>query len=76
MVDANSAAEVWIDGLNTGYTTPTLGLQLPIGKHTVELRDGAGGKGQSTVVMLGQGQTLRILLGATATGAAPPKGTK
>jgi serine/threonine-protein kinase len=66
MVDANSAAEVWIDGLNTGYTTPTLGIQLPVGKHTVELRDGSGGRGQSTVVNLQQGQTVRILLGAKA----------
>jgi hypothetical protein len=63
MVDANTAAEVWIDGLNTGYTTPTLGLQLPVGKHVVELRDGAGGKGQSTTVNVGQGKTVRILLG-------------
>jgi len=66
MVDANTAAEVWIDGLNTGYTTPTLGIQLPVGKHTVELRDGSGGRGQSTVVNLGQGQTVRILLGLKA----------
>jgi PEGA domain len=73
MVDANSAAEVWIDGLNTGYTTPTLGIQLPVGKHTVELRDGAGGKGQSNVVTLGQGQTVRILLGSTATAQKDPK---
>jgi serine/threonine-protein kinase len=64
MVDANTAAEVWIDGLNTGYTTPTLGIQLPVGKHTVELRDGSGGRGQTSVVNLGQGQTVRILLGS------------
>jgi serine/threonine protein kinase len=75
MVDANSAAEVWIDGLNTGYTTPTLGIQLPVGTHLVELRDGAGGKGQSRTVIVGQGQTVRILLGASET-AGGTKGGK
>jgi tRNA A-37 threonylcarbamoyl transferase component Bud32 len=63
VVDANSAAEVWIDGLNTGYTTPTLGIQVPLGKHLVELRDGNGGKGATTTVTVGQGQTVRLLLG-------------
>jgi hypothetical protein len=54
--------------LNTGYTTPTLGIQLPIGKHLVELRDGSGGRGQSSVVNLQQGQTVRILLGSAGKG--------
>jgi serine/threonine-protein kinase len=71
MVDANGAAEVWIDGLNTGYTTPTLGIQVVAGKHTVELRDGTGGKGQSTTVTVGQGQTVRLLLAAPGTPEPP-----
>jgi hypothetical protein len=54
---------VWIDGLNTGYTTPTLGIQVPLGKHTIELRDGNGGHGASAQVTVGQGQTVRLLLG-------------
>ncbi len=72
MVDANTAAEVWIDGLNTGYTTPTLGIQVPTGKHVVELRDGNGIKGQNAAVSVGQGQTVRLLLGAAGAPARPP----
>ncbi len=64
MVDSNTAAELWIDGINTGYTTPTLGLEVPVGQHTVEVRDGAG-KGQSSNVYIAQGQTVRLLLGAS-----------
>jgi tRNA A-37 threonylcarbamoyl transferase component Bud32 len=74
MVDANTAAEVWIDGLNTGYTTPTLGIQVGVGKHLVELRDGNGQKGQSSTILMGQGQTVRLLLGISTGG--PPPGPK
>jgi len=72
MVDANGAAEVWIDGLNTGYTTPTLGIQVAAGRHVVELRDGTGGKGQSTSVTVAQGQTIRLLLAAPGSPEVPP----
>jgi hypothetical protein len=61
LVDANTAAEVWIDGVDTGYTTPTLGIHEPLGEHVVEVRDGAGHKASSKV-MLTQGQTIRLLL--------------
>ena len=61
LVDANTAAEVWIDGIDTGYTTPTLGIHEPLGEHVVEVRDGAGHKASSKV-MLTQGQTIRLLL--------------
>jgi hypothetical protein len=71
MVDANSAAEVWIDGINTGYTTPTLGIEMPVGAHTVEVRDGSGRRSQSAQVNIAQGQTLRILLGAGPQASAP-----
>jgi serine/threonine-protein kinase len=40
-VDAYGAAEVWIDGVYSGFTTPTLGLRVRAGVHTVEIR-GAG----------------------------------
>ena len=63
MVDANGAAEVWIDGLNTGYTTPTLGIEVTAGPHTVEVRDGTGNRSASSKVVINQGQTLRLLLG-------------
>jgi len=71
MIDANTAAEVWLDGINTGYTTPTLGIEVPVGQHTVEVRDGAGNKSQLTKVTVPQGHTVRLLLGA-----APPRPVK
>jgi len=61
MVDSNTASSVWVDGVDTGYTTPTLGIYLPAGQHLVEVRDGAGGHASSRV-KVAQGQTLRLLL--------------
>jgi tRNA A-37 threonylcarbamoyl transferase component Bud32 len=71
MIDANTAVEVWLDGVNTGYTTPTLGIEVPVGTHTVEVHDGAGNKSQLTKVTVQRGQTVRLLLGAT-----PPRPVK
>jgi len=61
MVDSNGAAEVWIDGVDSGYTTPTLGIHVSVGLHTVEVRD-AGNASASKRVKIDQGQTLRLLL--------------
>lgn len=72
MVDANTAAEVWIDGVNTGYTTPTLGIEVPLGDHMVEVRDGSGNKGPSAKVHIAKGQTVRLLLGAQQKTAETP----
>jgi hypothetical protein len=72
MVDSNTAAELWLDGVNTGYTTPTLGIEVPVGSHTVEVRDGTGHR-QSAAVTVAQGQTVRLLLspGGPSQGAGP-----
>jgi tRNA A-37 threonylcarbamoyl transferase component Bud32 len=59
-VDSNSASAVWIDGVDTGYTTPTLGIRMVPGEHRVEVHDGSARA--STVVKLAQGQTQRLLL--------------
>jgi hypothetical protein len=61
LVDANTAAEVWLDGVDTGYTTPTLGIHVPLGEHVIEVRDGAAHRAQ-TKVQVQQGQTIRLLL--------------
>jgi serine/threonine protein kinase len=61
LVDANTAAEVWMDSVDTGYTTPTLGIHVALGEHTVEVRDGAGHKATAKV-QVQQGQTIRLLL--------------
>jgi hypothetical protein len=60
LVDANTAGEVYLDGVDTGYTTPTLGMYVPVGEHTVEVRDGS--QSAATRVKVAQGQTLRLLL--------------
>ncbi len=59
-VDANSAADVWIDGVDTGFTTPTLGLRLAPGVHHVEAHEGK--RSAASDVKLAPGQTARLLL--------------
>jgi tRNA A-37 threonylcarbamoyl transferase component Bud32 len=59
-VDANTAAAVWVDGIDTGYTTPTLGIRITPGDHQIEVRDGSSRA--SATVHLSQGQTTRLLL--------------
>jgi tRNA A-37 threonylcarbamoyl transferase component Bud32 len=59
-VDSNTASAVWIDGVDTGYTTPTLGIRVSPGEHKVEVHDGSARAGAS--VRLSQGQTQRLLL--------------
>jgi serine/threonine protein kinase len=66
MVDSNSAAEVWIDGANSGYTTPTLGIEISTGAHTIEVRDASGHRSEAVKINVEQGQTVRLLLGARA----------
>jgi hypothetical protein len=61
MVDSNGVASVLIDGVDTGYTTPTLGIHVPVGMHTVEVRDNAQGRATAKV-KVEQGQTVRLLL--------------
>ena len=68
MVDSDTAAEVWIDGTASGFTTPTLAIQVSVGRHVIELRDGTGARGPSAVVDVAQGQAVRLLLGS-----APPR---
>ena len=70
MVDSSGVAEVWLDGVDTGYTTPTLGIHLNAGQHTVEVRDNAQGRA-ATKVKIQQGQTVRLLLTPTTGGKAP-----
>jgi hypothetical protein len=71
MVDSSGVAEVWLDGVDTGYTTPTLGIHLNAGIHTVEVRDNAQGRAATKVKIL-QGQTVRLLLTPSAQGGKAP----
>jgi hypothetical protein len=67
IVEARDVAEVWVDGVSTGLTTPTLGFHVPIGVHVIELRAPSGERSAPRTVHVGRGQTLRLSL---ALGAA------
>ena len=62
LVDSGGPAEVWLDGIDTGFLTPTIGLHVSAGQHTIELRDSTGGRSTPTDVTVRQGETLRLLL--------------
>ncbi len=38
LLDSDIIAEVWVDGQNSGFISPTM-FRLPAGEHTVQLRD-------------------------------------
>jgi hypothetical protein len=69
VVEAQDVAEVWLDGVPTGLTTPTLGFHVPTGDHTVELRSASGEKSPAKKVRIAQGQTARLSM-ALSTGKA------
>ena len=62
LVDSPTAAEVWVDGVDSGYQTPTDAILLPPGKHEVAVQDGAGSRGRPTTVVVVLGGTQRLLL--------------
>jgi hypothetical protein len=74
VVEAQDVAEVWLDGMPTGLTTPTLGFHVATGDHVIELRGTAASPGGAVErsapkkVRVAQGQTLRVTM---ALGAAP-----
>jgi serine/threonine-protein kinase len=63
MVDADAPTEVWVDGVDTGFVTPTLYLPVTVGPHAVELR-GAGGRTKPHHVQVHTGETVRLMLKA------------
>jgi hypothetical protein len=60
VVEAQDVAEVWVDGVPTGLTTPTLGFHVATGEHTIELRTASGERSAPKKVRVAQGQTLRV----------------
>jgi serine/threonine-protein kinase len=60
MVSSNSPAQVWLDGVFTGLTTPTIGIDLNAGPHLVELRDSAGGRSAPRSFIVRHGETVRL----------------
>jgi hypothetical protein len=62
VVDANGAAEVWIDGVFTGFTTPTLGLQVTTGEHKVQLFEPGGLQSPVAKVTIKKGEIQYLTL--------------
>jgi serine/threonine protein kinase len=61
-IDTNGVGDVWIDGRDTGFTAPTVGMRLRAGRHVVELRDSTGARSKPLNVTLDQGQSLHVLI--------------
>jgi hypothetical protein len=61
-VDANRAAQVFVDGADTGLVTPTLGIRVTAGSHVIELRDGAGTVGAHVTAQVAKGETVHLTL--------------
>lgn len=59
LVDAKTNAEVWVDGIDSGYQTPTDGILLPPGRHEVAVHDDFRPTA-ATVVEIGQNETRRL----------------
>jgi hypothetical protein len=51
---------VWIDGAETGFETPTLGIRVQSGEHSIQLVDGSGRKSPPVKVNVHQGETVRV----------------
>jgi len=73
VVEALDVAEVWLDGVPTGLTTPTLGFHVATGDHVLELRAPSPGTERSAPkkVRVSQGQTLRVTMALP--GASKPE---
>jgi tRNA A-37 threonylcarbamoyl transferase component Bud32 len=67
LVEANGPADVWIDGSPSGFVTPTVGILLAEGDHTVELRT-TGAHGVLRKVKIRRGESLRLTLPLPAAG--------
>jgi hypothetical protein len=62
IVDSNVAARVFVDGGDTGYSTPSRAILLPVGAHTVQIRTSTGGESGVQHVSLTAGETVRVSL--------------
>jgi hypothetical protein len=63
-VEAAPGEQLWIDGKNSGYLTPTLPIWVAAGEHQIELRDSAGRTGAVPHVAVRQGETVHLIIGA------------
>jgi hypothetical protein len=61
MLDSDVVAEVWVDGHDSGFVSPTV-FRLPAGEHQLQLRDGDEVKSAATRVRVKSGQVTQLTL--------------
>jgi tRNA A-37 threonylcarbamoyl transferase component Bud32 len=59
-IDGPLNTDVWMDGAPTGAATPTIGLQVPTGTHTIELRTSDGNIIATRAFTIARGQILHV----------------
>jgi hypothetical protein len=67
-VDSYGVGEVFVDGKDTGYAAPTIGIRVAAGVHKVELRDNTGARGAPSEVTIRAGESMHATI-------APPGGS-
>jgi hypothetical protein len=65
MLDSDSVAEVWVDGANSGFFSPTV-FRLAKGEHTLQLRDGEEIRSPPVRVKIKPAQATHLTLKAAA----------
>ncbi len=65
-VESNADAEVFIDGADTGFATPTTSLPVTVGTHRIEVRT-QDGNSTSRKINVRRGETIRLTLTLLAT---------
>lgn len=66
IVESRDVADVWLDGVATGQTTPTIGFHVPVGDHVLELRTASGDRSAPKKVHVERGATLRLTMALQA----------
>ncbi|MBK6847027.1 MAG: hypothetical protein IPG96_05575 [Proteobacteria bacterium] len=54
-------ARIFVDGRDTGQTTPQRGLELPVGTHKIKLRSDQLGVEQTFLVVIRAGEVTRLV---------------
>jgi tRNA A-37 threonylcarbamoyl transferase component Bud32 len=62
IVDSNATARVFVDGGDTGFSTPSSAILLPVGAHTVQIRTSSGGESSVQHVSLTAGDLVHVAL--------------
>jgi serine/threonine-protein kinase len=66
IVDSILPGEVWIDGQDTGLSSPSMAMRVSTGAHLIELRDGTGRVLGSDHISLRRGETRRLSMSVQA----------